>query len=112
MKRLLVFFTLPLLCVAILAQTQTPSKVDDFLKRAADFRAKDNFEAAIAEYDQAIVLKPQDALIFNLRGAARRKSANLEGALSDFDRAISLSPYFADAYHNRGLTRLDRGQIA
>ena len=67
---------------------------------------------AIADYDQAIALKPNDAVAYNSRGNARRTQGDLAGAIADYDQAIALKPDDAVAYNSRGNARRTQGDLA
>jgi Flp pilus assembly protein TadD len=45
---------------------------------------------AIADYDEAIRLNPQDADVYQNRGIARRALGNVAGAIADYDQALGL----------------------
>ena len=60
------------------------------------------YKDAIANFDKAIQLNPEDAEAYSYRGAAKLKLDDFEGALFDCNRAIQLNPEDADAYSNRG----------
>ena len=62
------------------------------------------FDRAIAEFDQVIKLKPNDAVSWINRGAAYRQKGRFDTALQDYDRAISINPGSADAYTGRAQT--------
>ena len=63
------------------------------------------YDAAIADYDTAIRLKPDYAFAYNNRGNAKYELKQYFAAIADFDTAIRLNPDYADAYHNRGLAK-------
>jgi tetratricopeptide (TPR) repeat protein len=89
----------------------------DYYYRRADerFEQKD-FRGAIAEYTQALRLKPDYAEVYNSRGHARQNLQDYQGAISDYDRAIRFRPHFSGAFFNRGQSRFNlrdyRGAIA
>ena len=64
---------------------------------------------AIADYDRAIELNPQDAIAYNSRGTAKDNMGNYEDAIADYDRAIEFDPKYAMAYGNRGNTKSKLG---
>ena len=64
-------------------------------------------KGAIADYDEAIRLKPDYASAFNNRGNAKGKLGDHQGAIADFDEAIRLKPDFAEAFNNRGNAKQD-----
>jgi tetratricopeptide (TPR) repeat protein len=63
----------------------------------------------IADYDQAIQLFPNSALVYRFRGRARFDLGDKKGAISDYDQAIRLDPNYANAYGGRGRARFDLG---
>jgi Flp pilus assembly protein TadD len=63
------------------------------------------------DFDEAIRLKPDDAVAYNNRGAARRDKGDLDGALKDLDEAIRLKPDDAATYNNRGIVRREKGDL-
>jgi tetratricopeptide (TPR) repeat protein/S1-C subfamily serine protease len=64
-----------------------------------------NKQAAIADYDQAIVLNPKNAGAYFNRGIAKYDLGNEQAAIADYDRAIVLSPKLSEAYVNRGIAK-------
>ena len=69
---------------------------------------------AIEDFNKAISLFPEYAVVYNNRGALLVKVGALEEALRDFDRAILLAPGYTAAYTNRAgaLMRLKRPEDA
>ncbi|HKS39781.1 MAG TPA: tetratricopeptide repeat protein [Blastocatellia bacterium] len=57
---------------------------------------------AIADYDNAIRFKPDDASAYYNRGVAYGKKGDYDRAIADYDNAIRLKPDDASAYNNRG----------
>jgi tetratricopeptide (TPR) repeat protein len=64
-----------------------------------------SFGNAIASFNLAIRLHPDDASAFNSRGNAYARTGNLYRAIADYNEAIRLKPNFAAAFCNRGLAR-------
>ena len=56
---------------------------------------------AIADFDQAIVLDPNSAIVFYLRGTAYSKAGNHDRAIADFDQALVLDPKNANSFNAR-----------
>ena len=63
---------------------------------------KGEYEEAIKHYNQAIRNKPQLAVAYCNRGAARDTLGQHRDAIADFDEAIRLNPQDATTYYNRG----------
>jgi len=60
-------------------------------------------EAAIANYDRAIVLRPFHAKVHNDRGNVLYKLKRFDEALTSYDRALGLWPDYAEVLNNRGV---------
>jgi tetratricopeptide (TPR) repeat protein len=65
-----------------------------------------NLDAAIADFNRAVELEPDDAEARGARGLALLKKGRLASAAADFDRAAKIDPGAA-AFYNRGLARSD-----
>ena len=63
------------------------------------------FDNAIANFNLAIRLHPDDASAFNSRGKAYAQKGNLYRAIADYNEAIRLKPDYATAFCNRGMVR-------
>lgn len=66
-----------------------------------------DYQAAIADYDEAIRLNPELAEAFNNRGNAKDELGDHAGAIADYDEAIRLKPDYAGAFHNRGISKFN-----
>ena len=63
------------------------------------------YDAAIADYDTAIRLKPDYAFAYNNRGNAKYELKQYFAAISDYDMAIHLEPDDAGTYYSRGVVK-------
>jgi tetratricopeptide (TPR) repeat protein len=61
-------------------------------------------DAALANYDRALALRPNHAEALRNRGAALHKLKRFDEALASYDRAIAVQPNCAEALYNRGIT--------
>ena len=64
-----------------------------------------DYQGAIADYNQAIKLKPDYADAYINRGNSKRKSGDYQGAIADYNQAITLNPDDDLAYNNRGFVK-------
>ena len=71
------------------------------LQRGNAFRAMDQPEEALAEYAQALELRPDDAYIYVNRGWLHQKQGRLDLARADYEKAASLKT--PDAWLKRAL---------
>jgi tetratricopeptide (TPR) repeat protein len=78
---------------AIFSITQGISMVpspDDFVSRARLYRLMGDYQAALADYDEAIKLKPDEAFTFFSRACTHREHGDHEKAAADYTEAIRL----------------------
>jgi tetratricopeptide (TPR) repeat protein len=67
---------------------------------------------AIADFDSALVLAPDDAALHLNRGAAKIHDGRPADAIADYDAAIRLRPDWHLPYFNRAVALTDLGQRA
>ena len=63
------------------------------------------YKEAIADFDKAIELNPEDAEAYYNRGSAKDDLKQHKEAIADYDKAIELNPKFSAAYNNRGVVK-------
>ena len=66
-------------------------------------------QGAIADYNQAISLKPDYALAYHNRGWSKYNLGDNQGAIADYNQAIQIKPDDALAYINRGWSKYNLG---
>lgn len=71
-----------------------------------------DYAEAIANFDRALALAPNNSDAYHSRGIAKDGQGDYAGAIADFDRAIALAPDDADIYHNRGVTKAEQGDYS
>jgi predicted aspartyl protease len=79
--------------------------------RGNAFGINGQYDKAIADFDEAIRLNPQDALIYANRGRARYRKGDNDQAIADYGEAIRLNPLNADYYLQRGYTQFWLGRF-
>jgi tetratricopeptide (TPR) repeat protein len=72
---------------------------------------REQWEAAAADFTQAIALEPKRYNAHASLAQALRKLGRRELALEQISRAIALAPRMAALYRGRALTRLDSGEL-
>ena len=70
--------------------------------RGIAYQAKDAFDRAIVDYNEAIQHDPKSAAAFNNRGVAYQGKGEFDRAIADYNEAIRLDPRYAAAFNNRG----------
>ncbi len=83
----------------------TAPKADDFYIQGVDKYKKEDFQGAIAAYNEAICLNPNYTAAYNERGIVRDDLGDNNGAIEDYNQALRINPNYADAYVNRSLVR-------
>jgi tetratricopeptide (TPR) repeat protein len=91
------------------AATSSQLSSKDLFTQAKDKGDKGDNQGAIADYTQAIQIKPDYAEAYSNRGDARSELKDHQGAIEDYSQAIKLKPDYADAYNSRGVDRFDLG---
>ena len=66
----------------------------------------------MAEFTEAIRLKPDFAEAYNNRGLIYGNMGEHDKAIADYTEAIRLKPEYADAYYNRGIAYEKKGDKA
>ena len=79
--------------------------------RADVFEQKDQYDRALADYDEIIRIHPADARAWNNRCWTRTIVGQLEAALADCNESLRLNPRSANALDSRGLAYLKLGDL-
>jgi tetratricopeptide (TPR) repeat protein len=92
----------------IIANT-TLNTAEAYLMRGDSYSEIKDYDHAIADYNQAIRLKPDYAEAYNNRGYAYYWKNEGAKAIADYSRALELRPHYAYAYNNRGAAYMASG---
>ncbi|RLD68805.1 MAG: hypothetical protein DRI95_01915 [Bacteroidetes bacterium] len=68
--------------------------------------ATNDYTEILADYNKALELKPDYAIIYFNRANLKIRAKNYNGALFDYNRAIKLEPEFAEAFYNKALVHI------
>ena len=80
-----------------------------FNNRGSAYDKKNDYDRAIADYNEAIRLDPSYATALRNRGKVRYKKDDYDGSIADLDKAIRLEPRNSDAYSDRANAYSDKG---
>ncbi len=88
-------------------EEEEPTDYMDYIQRGSSKDYEKDYRGAIADYNKAIQLDPNNAQAYINRGSSKDYLKDYRGALTDYNKAIQLDPSYAFAYFNRGLTKLN-----
>ena len=77
-------------------------KFSNALKSASEKARRYDYGGAIADYDKAIEIDPENADLYFNRALFKDARADEEGALADYNKALEINPEHAGAYLSRG----------
>jgi tetratricopeptide (TPR) repeat protein len=78
--------------------------------RGVAYKAKGEYDLALKDYDEAILLNPNSASHYNNRGIIYRLKHDYDRAIADYDEAIWLKSDYIAALYNRALAYADKGE--
>jgi tetratricopeptide (TPR) repeat protein len=81
-----------------------------FDNRGLSYAANNDYDRAIADYNEAIRIKPQ-ANFYTNRGDSYIGKGDYDRAIDNYDRALKLNPGFYLAYNNRAVAWRRKGDI-
>lgn len=84
---------------------------DEHIKRGNFLHDRGDLEGAIAEFDRAIAINPNQPFYHFNRGNARKDKREFDFAISDYNKAISIDANIPDVYDNRGVARMSKGDL-
>ena len=90
------------------ASTQSPTAGDHFLRGNA-LDGKGDVDGAIAEYREALRLKPDFAEAHYNLGIALNHKGDWDGAMAEYREALHLKRDYAEVHNNLGVTLLNKG---
>jgi tetratricopeptide (TPR) repeat protein len=79
--------------------------VQTYLNRGQAAVGQGDWNAAIADFSQAIAIDPHSSIAYDARGTARQSKGDFDGAVADFTQALTIDPQMAAAFNGRGNAR-------
>jgi tetratricopeptide (TPR) repeat protein len=100
-------------CSNVIAGGQPADIAIAYYDRALTHVRKGDHDLAIADFDKAIELSPEDPRFYYGRGAFysagnAEGKADIDRAMADYNQAIALNPQFVQAYISRGIAHGNR----
>ena len=90
--------------------TSDSTKLSELWKSAIQNNRNRNHYAALADYSKALIIAPNNHLLFYNRGLTYANLQLLTQAINDFDNSIKIKPDFAPGYGDRGMAYYDLDQ--
>lgn len=102
-----------LACTAIIEGDRAPSsKLETaYINRGLAYFATNDLEKAVADFDSAIALSPQDARAYEARAIAYASEHVYEKAAADDKAAIEIDPLSVRAYNNLAIVYKAEGRL-
>jgi tetratricopeptide (TPR) repeat protein len=88
-----------------------PREIDNYLARAEVWRAKGDFQSAVADCDAAIRLNPKSAAALVLRASIWADHKQYDKAIADYSEVIRHDPQVFPAYFGRAAVQGEKGEI-
>ena len=96
--------------VSPLSRVSSTVSAETYFRRGYMKDELGDYQGAIAAYNSAIRLKPDDAEAYYNRGNGKDNLGQHNAAIADYDAAIRLKPDHVKAYVNRGVAKRKLGQ--
>ncbi len=72
--------------------------------RGLGYLRSKQYDKAIIDFSEAILVNPKNPFAFDNRGDAWREKGNYDRALADYSEALAIEPTFTSSILNRGIT--------
>lgn len=85
---------------------EEPKSAEGYLRRGAAFLSRREYDSAIADFDKAVALAPENPNAFYQRALAHAQYKQAEQAMTDIDQSLKLDPKNTDALGLRARLRM------
>ncbi|MCL4504036.1 MAG: tetratricopeptide repeat protein [Deltaproteobacteria bacterium] len=103
MKRFLVPVSVLFFALLFSAGQAAAQDVKSLVDRGIANSQNGRYDQALKDFNDALKLKPNDALLITYRGVVYYAKRQTGLAMKDFDRAIRIDPKSGKAYYQRGM---------
>lgn len=86
-------------------------EADNCISKGISHFVQENFDAAIAEFSQAIAINPKATNAYYQRAKVYENKDNFDEAIADYSRAIKIDPEYSQAYYYRGVLYQQKGLL-
>jgi tetratricopeptide (TPR) repeat protein len=102
-KRMLTCLTIIAMALLFAAGPAAAQDVKAFVERGVENSQAGRYDQALKDFNDALKLKPNDALLITYRGVVYYAKGQNDLAMKDFNRAIEIDPKAGKAYYQRGM---------
>lgn len=81
------------------------------MKQGTILWSNNEFQRAIASFDQAIKLEPDNAEAVFCKASVQQSSGNDRDALENYDRALTIRPHYVEALNNKAVLLREAGDV-
>jgi tetratricopeptide (TPR) repeat protein len=96
-------FTVVALALVLTAGPAAAQDVKALVDRGMENCQNGRYDQALKDFNDALKLKPNDAMLITYRGVVYYAKGQNDLAMKDFNRAIELDPKAGKAYYQRGM---------
>jgi tetratricopeptide (TPR) repeat protein len=90
----------------------TAQDVKTYVERGMENSQAGRYDQALKDFNDALKLKPNDALLITYRGVVYYAKGQNDLAMKDFNRAIEIDPKGGKAYYQRGMIYANQEKYA
>src|SRR3990172_6845557 len=101
MKRVCLLFLTIALFLLPAAGLASPENVASLIEKGVEDCNNGKFDEAIAKFNQAMKMKPNDPALYMYRSRAKYAKNLNRDAIADLNQAVTINPNFAQAYNTR-----------
>ncbi|MFI5330508.1 MAG: tetratricopeptide repeat protein [Desulfobaccales bacterium] len=112
MKRFVMPMGILVLALLFTAGLATAQDVKTYVERGMENSQAGRYDQALKDFNDALKLKPNDALLITYRGVVYYAKGQNDLAMKDFNRAIEIDPKGGKAYYQRGMIYANQEKYA
>lgn len=91
-------------------QLSTSNLATTYFNRGCEYRAKEEYDTAIADFNQALKLDPNMTQAYNNRAVALYDKGEYDTAIADYNAALRLDPKHANSVYGLGNAYKSKGE--
>ena len=103
MKRILTCISVIAMALVFTAGLAAAQDVKTLVDRGMENSQNGRYDQALKDFNDALKLKPNDAMLITYRGVVYYAKGQNDLAMKDFNRAIEIDPKAGKAYYQRGM---------